>query len=121
MLELILCASLMVIDGDNVRCDGVNLRILGDGAPDIVGVDAPEIDWRADCDYEIQLGQQATERLAQLIQTPGLVIEDSGEIDHFERPLVTLRLPDGQTAGQVLIDEGLAVEWTPEYTANWCD
>lgn len=126
MIELIFCAMLTVTDGDTIACAHANtgerqlLRILGDGAPYESGVDAPETRGNG-CRAEAMLGQLAKNRLQELIETPGLVIEDSGEIDPFERPLVTLRLPDGQTAGQILIDEGLAVEWTPEYEASWCD
>lgn len=110
---------LAAVDGDTVRCDGQLLRILGDGAPYVSGVDAPETRGNG-CRAEAMLGQLAKNRLQEIIETPGLVIEDSGETDRWERPLVTLRLPDGQTAGQILIDEGLAVEWTPGYRANWC-
>ena len=122
MITLLTCAMLAAVDGDTVRCQpsGQLLRILGDGAPYVSGVDAPEVGHRADCPAEHERGVAASRRLAQLIETPGLVIEDSGETDRWERPLVTLRLPDGQTAGQILINEGLAVEWTPGYRANWC-
>jgi endonuclease YncB( thermonuclease family) len=62
----------------------------------------------------------AAARMSELLQTPGIVVEDSGEIDAFDRPLVWLQLPDGRTIGSVLIAEGLAVEWTPDYRADWC-
>jgi endonuclease YncB( thermonuclease family) len=119
MTFLLACTMLVAVDGDTIRCSGDLMRILGDGTPYESGVDAPETRGN-ECRAEAMLGQLAKNRLQELLETPGLVIEDSGEIDRFERPLVTLRLPDGQTAGQVLIDEGLAVEWTPEYVASWC-
>lgn len=113
---------LVAVDGDTAKCEDTNtlLRLLGDGAPNVVGVDAPETRGNG-CRAEAMLGQLAKNRLQELIETTGLVIEDSGKIDAFERPLVTLRLPDGRTAGQILIEEGLDVEWTPEYEASWCD
>lgn len=119
MLELIICSMLTVVDGDTVRCDGELLRILGDGEPYVNGVDAPETRGNG-CVAEAMLGQLAKGRLQELIESLGMQIEDSGQIDPFDRPLVTIRMPDGQTAGQILIDEGMAVEWTPEYRANWC-
>lgn len=126
MIEtLIICAMLTVVDGDTVACTRADtgerqlLRMLGDGVPYVNGVDAPETRGNG-CLAEAMLGQRAKERLQELIEAPGMGIEDSGEVDRFERRLVTLRMPDGQTAGQMLIDEGLAVEWTPDYRANWC-
>ena len=120
MLTIIACTMLAAIDGDTLRCDGQSMRILGDGAPYQSGVDAPEVGRRADCPAEHELGVMASRRLAQLIETPGMVIEFSGEVDRFDRPLVTVRLPDGSTAGQTLIDEALAREWRPGVSINWC-
>lgn len=123
MLEaLIFCAILTVVDGDTVRCDGELLRMLGDGAPFVAGVDAPEIQHR-ECVAELMLGRLAKSRLQELVETPGMVIEDSGERDTTQhtRRLVTLRMPDGRTAGQILIDEGLAGVWTAEDgQVDWC-
>jgi micrococcal nuclease len=113
------CASLTAVDGDTLKCDGVLLRIMGNGAPDVAGVDTPETR-NAKCKAEEMLAALATRRLEQLISTPGFKIEDSGARDHFGRPLVWDRLPDGRTAGQVLIDEGYAVEWSPSYKPSWC-
>lgn len=117
---IITCFSLTAIDGDTVRCDGVSLRPMGAGAPYVSGFDAPEVGHRAECEAERGAGDAATQRMRQLLRTPGLVIEDSGINDRFDRRLVWLRLPGGQTIGEVLIAEGHAVEWTPGYRANWC-
>jgi endonuclease YncB( thermonuclease family) len=57
--------------------------------------------------------------MAELIQTPGILIEDSGEIDSCGRPLVVLRLPDGRTIGSVMLAKGLAVEWRPGGDFDW--
>ncbi|OIP87333.1 MAG: hypothetical protein AUK37_01655 [Rhodobacterales bacterium CG2_30_65_12] len=117
---LIACALLTVHDGDTVRCDGELMRIIGDGAPYVSGVDTPELSPHAECPEEHQMGVIAAARLAELVATPGLTVEDSGERDRYGRPLVRLRLADGRTAGQVLLEEGLAVVWTPGYSAAWC-
>ncbi|UWQ93018.1 thermonuclease family protein [Rhodobacteraceae bacterium M382] len=118
---IITCLSLMAVDGDTVKCDGQNLRPMGDGAPHVSGFDTPELSRYSDCPEETHFGLLAAVRMSELLQTKGLIIEDSGEVDVFDRPLVVLRLPDGSTIGQRLIDEGLARVWTPGYRANWCE
>ena len=119
MLGLIVCATLIVVDGDTVKCDGQNLRDMGDGAPFVSGYDTPETRG-SKCKAESQAGQQAKARMAELIKLPGLTIEDSGEVDRGGRPLVVLRLADGTTIGGRLVKEGYARVWTPEYKADWC-
>lgn len=117
------CATLLAVDGDTVKCDGQNLRPMGDGAPNVSGFDAPEIfTQHADCLTEQELGFRAAARLAELLQTPGLIIENSGELDgtQLHRPLVWLRLPDGGTIGHMLVEEGLAKEWLPGQHIDWC-
>jgi micrococcal nuclease len=118
---ILTCLSLTAVDGDTVKCDGVNLRPMGDGAPHVSGFDTPKIGRWAKCDVEKELGLLAKVRMGELLRTPGLAVEDSRVVDVFERPLVVLRLPDGSTVGQRLIEEGYAVVWTPDYQANWCD
>jgi micrococcal nuclease len=120
VLEILICASLTAVDGDTVKCDGQNLRDMGDGAPFVSGYDTPEIGRNAECERENAAGIQAKRRMAELIRTPGLIIEDSGRVDRFDRPLVVLRLPDGRTIGSVLQAEGLAVEWRPGRDVKWC-
>lgn len=116
---LLFCASLLAVDGDTIKCDGVNLRDMGDGAPFVSGYDTPEIRGH-ECDHERDLGREATIRMEELLRTPGLKIYDSGERDRWKRPLVSAVLPDGHTIGSVLIAEGLAVEWSPGNSFDWC-
>lgn len=120
-LTILVCATLSVVDGDTVKCDGINLRPMGDGAPYVSGFDTPEINQHADCPEEHQLGMQASRKMGEYLISPGLVIEDSGEVDRYGRPLVVLRLPDGSTVGRHLIEEGYAAEWLPGYQDAWCD
>lgn len=124
MLELvastvIACSALTVTDGDTIKCDGVRMRLLGDGAPYVSGFDTPEIS-RAKCDAEKRLGRVAKRRLEEIIMIPGMKIENSGSRDPRGRPLVAIRLPNGRTAGAIMIEEGLATVWTPGYRADWC-
>jgi endonuclease YncB( thermonuclease family) len=120
MIGIIVCASIAAVDGDTVKCDGQNLRDMGDGAPFVLGYDTPEIGRNANCERENQLGKIAKRRMAELIRTQGLIIEDSGEVDRYDRPLVVLRLPDGRTIGSVMLAEGLAVQWRPGGDFDWC-
>lgn len=118
---LMTCASLLAVDGDTVKCDGVNLRDMGDGKPFVSGYDTPEIH-HAKCDAERQLGYVAKARMEQLLATPGIQVLDSGERDTTQsrRPLVWVKLPDDRSVGSVLMAEGLAREWNRDYRADWC-
>jgi micrococcal nuclease len=114
------CKALSAVDGDTIKCDGVNMRDMGDGAPFVSGYDTPEIS-KSKCAAEKALGRQAKRRMAQMLKTPGLKIYNSGEDDgRYKRPLVWVILPDGRSVGSVLIKEGLASVWTPDYKPNWC-
>lgn len=118
---LLICATLVAVDGDNVRCGGVNMRDMGDGAPFVSGYDTPEI-YSADCPEELELGRAAKNRMAEFLNTPGIQVFDSGQKDdtRSHRPLVWVILPNGQSVGSVMISEGLARVWTPDYKADWC-
>ncbi|WP_333779992.1 thermonuclease family protein [Agrobacterium sp. ST15.13.015] len=117
------CASLVVIDGDTIKCDGQNMRLLGSGVPFKSGVDAPEMGSRAKCDYEQDLALRAKARLKELLLDGVPRIEDSGARDRTQsrRPLVNIYLPDGREAGQVLMSEGLAKLWHPKRRVDWCN
>lgn len=118
---LITCVALVAVDGDTIKCDGVNMRDMGSGAPYVSGYDTPEI-WSAKCDQELELGRAAKIRMEELLALPGVQVFDSGEVDATQsrRPLVWIKLADGRSAGDVLIEEGLARVWTPDYRADWC-
>lgn len=117
------CASLIVIDGDTIKCDGQNMRLLGGGVPFKSGVDAPEMGSRAKCDYERDLALKAKARLKELLFAGVPRIEDSGARDRTQsrRPLINIFLPDGREAGQVLMSEGLAREWRAKHRIDWCN
>lgn len=117
------CASLIVIDGDTIKCDGQNMRLLGGGVPFKSGVDAPEMGRRAKCDYERDMALKAKARLKELLLAGVPRIEDSGARDRTQsrRPLVNIYLPDGREAGQVLMGEGLAREWRAKHRVDWCN
>jgi len=113
------CWSLAVVDGDTIRCDGQLMRLLGDGIPYKSGIDTPELR-KARCDRERILAKKAKARLTELISKPGVVIEHSGVSDKHRRPLVRVKMPDGRTAESILIEESLAVIWSPHAKNDWC-
>lgn len=116
------CASLIVVDGDTIKCDGQNMRLLGGGVPFKSGVDAPEMGSRAKCDYERDLALKAKARLKELLFAGVPRIEDGGARDRTQsrRPLINIFLPDGREAGQVLMSEGFAKPWHPKRRIDWC-
>ena len=92
MITILTCLSLTVVDGDTPKCDGQNLRMLGDGAPYVSGIDTPEIGQHADCELERRMGLAASARLRAYIEAGGITVEDTGVLDRYDRPLVHLRL-----------------------------
>lgn len=68
--SVIVCASLTVIDGDAIRCDGRIMRLLGAGAPNVSGVDAPEL--RLKCQAERMLARLAKARFEELVHQKGV-------------------------------------------------
>ncbi|MFQ6552478.1 thermonuclease family protein [Aestuariibius insulae] len=100
------------VDGDTVEClpTGANLRLEA--------IDAPERGHRADCRSERDLAESATRRMEELLRDV-VAVEDSGRTGGYGRPLVRLRLRNGQTVAEVLISEGLAVQWAGR-RHEWC-
>lgn len=115
---LIVCASLTVVDGDTIKCDGQNMRLLGGGIVDVRGIDTPELrSWK--CQKERKLAQLARNRLKELLRGKDVRIEVKGA-DSFDRPLVNV-YTDGREVGKRLLQEGFAREWRPGRKVNWCD
>ena len=113
------CLSLSAVDGDTIKCNGQNMRIMGPGVPFKSGIDTPEIR-NAKCAREKLLGEQAKNRLAELLRED-VRIDDSGERDRYGRPLVWVRMPNGSTAGEILLRDGYAARWQPGYQSSWCE
>ncbi|WP_373413740.1 thermonuclease family protein [Ensifer aridi] len=116
---LLVCGALSAVDGDTVKCDGQNLRLLGGGTVNVWGIDTPEIGSHAKCLKERKLALIAKRRLAALIKGKKIRIESKG-MDRSRRPLVNLYLPDGREVGQILLREGTAREWRPGERNDWC-
>lgn len=65
MAGLIICASLTIVDGDTVKCDGEKMRLMGEGVPFIPGIDTPDIGSHAKCIKERKLVLIAKGRLVR--------------------------------------------------------
>lgn len=119
---VISCSQLSAVDGDTIKCNGQNMRLIGDGVPFKTGIDTPETGGRAKCDRERMLGKEAKKRLAALLREPGVTIEDTGKVDDTDqhRPLVRVRLGNGQLAENILLREGHAIVWRPKVKRPWC-
>jgi len=122
MIEtLVVCVTLLVSDGDTIKCNGQLMRLLGSGIPHVVGIDTPELrTWK--CEKERKLAKLAKNRLKELMQHPGVRVMLSGEMDDTgKRPLVNIYLPDGREIGAMLLREGFAREWRKGKKNDWCD
>ncbi|MFK0330728.1 thermonuclease family protein [Rhizobium sp. NPDC090275] len=119
---LLVCASLTVVDGDTVTCDGQNLRLLGEGVPFQSGIDSPEIGSHAKCMKERKLALLAKGRLKEILAEVGLTVEFYGVKDKTpaRRPLVNIYRNDGSEVGQTLLKEGFARTWRPGHRNDWC-
>jgi endonuclease YncB( thermonuclease family) len=113
---LILCASLTAVDGDTVKCDGQNMRLLGEGVPFVSGIDTPEIGRHAKCTRERKLALIAKGRLKELLAEKGLRIVANGAVDRTpsHRPLVNIYRTNGEEIGTKLLKEGFARTWSPK-------
>jgi endonuclease YncB( thermonuclease family) len=119
---LIICASLTVVDGDTVKCDGQNMRLLGEGVPFISGIDTPEIGSHAKCIRERKLALIAKRRLKELLAEKGLRVVFSGAVDKTptHRPLVNIYRANGEEIGKTMLQEGFARTWRPKQRNDWC-
>jgi micrococcal nuclease len=100
-----------VIDGDTFY--------LGDQSIRLAGIDAPEIN-PPECAREYELGEEASERLIQLLNDGPFEIQyaEGENLDQYGRQL---RIPvrDGTSFGAVLQEEGLARRWAGRHL-SWC-
>ncbi len=77
------------------------------------------------CEAELIVALRAKQRLLQLLDAGPIRIERHGR-DRYGRTLAYVITGDGREAGEVLIAEGLAVEWKPGRAAlraralHWC-
>ena len=76
---------------------------------------------RPGCTQEAQLGAQATARLQTLLNEGAFTLAPSPsgrDTDRYGRSLRVI-MREGQSLGDVLVEEGLAEEWTGT-KREWC-
>lgn len=99
-----------VVDGDTIWLEGVKIRLAD--------IDTPEThDYR--CQAEKDLGDRATVRLKEVLQSGNISLQAiDREADQYGRKL-RIVLVDGESAGETLVDEGLA-RWYEGGRRPWC-
>lgn len=97
-----------IVDGDTFRWEGERIRIAD--------IDAPETD-QAKCPAERERGEQAKQRLLELLNGGDMHIVRSG-VDRYRRTLATVTV-NGRSVGEQLISEGLARPWAGR-RMPWC-
>jgi len=115
MILFAVIASFLLVDGDTVAIEGERIRIAN--------IDTPEIH-HAQCDAEKRLGLVAKRRLGELLAAGRIEVHRGDPTtgrkkDRYGRTLATVSV-DGRDVGAVLVDEGLAREWTGR-RAPWCE
>ncbi len=104
-------ARVEVVDGDSIRLDGTDWRLMG--------YDTPEVG-HAWCEGERRLGVLATQRLESLVRSGAtLDATDSGKRDRYRRVLGTLTI-GGRDVGATLIAEGYARPYGGGRRKGWC-
>lgn len=110
---------LNVIDGDTVEARVhvwmgqeviTRVRLKDIDAPEIAGACAPE---------RLQ-AMKARDRLAVLVQGPGVVLAEVRPDKYFGRVVAHLVMSDGQDAGAILLAEGLARPYRGGRRESWC-
>ena len=97
-----------VVDGDTFWLDRTKYRIAD--------IDAPEVG-RPRCQAELERGQRATVRLAELLDDGRFEVQPTG-LDKFGRTLAIVNI-DGRSIGIQLVRERLAHVWGgPD--RSWC-
>lgn len=100
-----------VIDGDTIHYHGTKVRLTD--------INAPEIS-EPQCDYELDLGEKARDRLLQLLNEGrfSLIPPPDRDEDVYGRKLRAITR-GGHSLGLVLVAEGLAERWVG-FRRDWC-
>ena len=109
-----------VLDGDTFAAS-VNV------APDIaisvrvrlINVDTPEL--KGECEFEIDLAQQAKQRLAAVLPLGAKIdLQNIKDDKYLGRIDANVILPDGRDLGDVLVQDGLARKYDGGRRRTWC-
>jgi micrococcal nuclease len=103
--------SIMVIDGNTVRAQGITVRLIG--------FDVPARS-NGKCAYENELGVKAAELLNEMINHGvSISLQSTGRKDPSGVILGTLTI-DGMDIGDMMISEELAVPYNGGRRRSWC-
>ena len=110
-----------VIDGDTfaatVKLENdvrISVRVR------ILGIDAPEI--HGECESEIELAQQARDKLAQLLPEGSVIhLSEIKDDKYLGRIDANVKLPDGRDVGATMVKEKLARKYDGKKRRGWCD
>ena len=99
-----------VVDGDTFWFEGRKIRIADINTPEIAN---------PGCYYERELGQRAKARLQALLNDGAFSLERiDRDQDRYGRDL-RIVTRNGESLGDILVEEGLAEEWQG-YRRDWC-
>lgn len=100
-----------VVDGDTIWAEGTKIRMADYNTPE---TGSPG------CDAERELGERATSRLTELLNSGEVTLHAEGgrDTDQYGRALRVVKV-DGRSVGDTLVAEGLAHEWEG-YRREWC-
>jgi endonuclease YncB( thermonuclease family) len=99
-----------VVDGDTFYIGGEKVRIAG--------IDAPETH-PSRCDYEAQLGNEATEKLHALLNSGAVTMTSiDRDRDVYGRLLRDVQV-NGTDVGEAMVSAGVAREWVG-HREPWC-
>lgn len=97
------CATILVHDGDTLRCDGALVRLVAAAGP----VDAPELPGSPRCNHcDPTPGYAARDRLRVILKRPAKL--HCAGVDRYQRRLCRVTV-NGKVVGDQLVKEGLAI------------
>lgn len=105
----LVCAVLLIPDGDTIRCDGEYIRLANIDTPELRG---------AKCPAERRLAKVAKRRLDDLLHSGEVTIARNGR-DRYRRTLAVISV-NGIDVGETLIAEDLARPWEGR-RRTWCE
>lgn len=107
MIELLICATLSMSDGDSGRCDGQRVRIHGIDAPELQATRCrtqPTI-WACLPANRVH-AVQSRDRARQLVRNGASC--QAIDTDRYQRSVVRCRV-NGRDLGETLVREGMAI------------
>lgn len=102
-----------IVDGDTISTTQRPRKYFR-----LVGYDAPEIT-RSRCEAELLHGARAKLYLKDLLESPNLLLLDTGNLDRYGRNLVHFWI-GGRRVSELMIAAGYGVESNGKSRIDWC-